>query len=1055
MPTSAPRVRVLGPVEVDAVDGAVSTLAGPTARALVAALALASPPGSSVGVEALADEVWGEGQPRHPRASVQTLVSRIRQVAGVEIIRSDAAGYAIAPDAVDLVCAQARHDDAVGLPLTDAARLTALDDALALWRGEVGGDLGDAPAADALRAASARLRDALRRERARTLDATGRAADAVPAWRALHDAQPYDDEAAAGLLASLRAAGRTSDALAVFAAHRARLRDDLGSSPGPALVAAHAALLREDAPVAGRVRIGLRSAPTPLIGRDGDLAAVATLLAEARIVTILGAGGLGKTRLAQAAAAASDADLVAVVPLAGVRTDEDVPFAIAAALGITEAATSGRLSDQAPRPDLRARVLAMIGERHTLVVLDNCEQIVAGAAAWVADVVRAAPGLRVLTTSRTPLDVSGEVVLALDPLPIADDVDAPAVRLFVERARAVRPGARLDPVVVARLCTHLDGLPLAIELAAARVRTMTPEQIEQRLGDRFAILTTGPRDAPERHRTLEAVIAWSWDLLDASAQRAWERLAVFPAGFAAEAAASVIGVPGADDVLERLVSHSLLIAADDPQTGAVRFRMLETVREFGMSRLGPDAHDDALDAVARWAVAFAAERLATAFDERVHAEIFAEHDNLVSVTRRAAASGDDATVVTVYALLVQTWLVRGSITELTSFGTVAIEAMGRVRDDAVPPDAAAVLLTGTAAFALITTRVPAARPLARLALFRRRRAPISPVFAGLADVILATRDRVSFDAAIGRLRASSDPSVAALGELVRAQATENDGDHAIALAASRRAWDIATAGGVRWLATAAASSVSELSSQVGAAADALEWFERAAEGFRVFGADEQVRQQGWVVAGNLIGLGRFDEARARFAALVEAAEVPGADREIASIGWFGLAETDRAEGDTDRSADEFARAIDTFVSGDQRNSPWYLITLGAALSAASIDGTGTPERRALWARRLRVRAIVNARVRPQLTDHPVLGTVLLGWSAWALDQPGLAEAALAALALAESCGVRQDFPSLRLDAHLARAERIAGADAVARARSAEREQPREGRAERSFTILRG
>ncbi|HAN23803.1 MAG TPA: hypothetical protein DCP95_04435, partial [Microbacterium ginsengisoli] len=197
------------------------------------------------------------------------------------------------------MCAQARHDDAVGLPLTDAARLTALDDALALWRGEVGGDLGDAPAADALRAASARLRDALRRERARTLDATGRAADAVPAWRALHDAQPYDDEAAAGLLASLRAAGRTSDALAVFAAHRARLRDDLGSSPGPALVAAHAALLREDAPVAGRVRIGLRSAPTPLIGRDGDLAAVATLLAEARIVTILGAGGLGKTRLAQ------------------------------------------------------------------------------------------------------------------------------------------------------------------------------------------------------------------------------------------------------------------------------------------------------------------------------------------------------------------------------------------------------------------------------------------------------------------------------------------------------------------------------------------------------------------------------------------------------------------------------------------------------------------------------------------------------------------------------------------------------------------------------------
>src|SRR6185437_2993181 len=196
--------------------------------------------------------------------------------------------------------------------------------------------------------------------------------------------------------------------------------------------------------------------------------------------------------------------------------------------------------------------------------------------AWTSDLLGAVASLTVLTTSRTPLAIAGEAVHPLAPLE-ADDGEGPAVRLFLERARAVRPGAALPLEAVTRICTHLDGLPLAIELAAARVRAMTPAQIEERLRDRFALLTNGDRSAPERHRTLEAVIAWSWDLLDDQARSALARLSVLPAGFSAMTAQGVLGQP-VDDILDRLVSQSLLIVSDDAE--GVRFRMLETVREY-------------------------------------------------------------------------------------------------------------------------------------------------------------------------------------------------------------------------------------------------------------------------------------------------------------------------------------------------------------------------------------------------------------------------------------------------------------------------------------------
>ena len=232
-------------------------------------------------------------------------------------------------------------------------------------------------------------------------------------------------------------------------------------------------------------------------------------------MTVLGAGGLGKTRLAQEVAGRATVPLVVVVELASVRTDDDVVLALASTLGVREASSNRRIAEGAL--DVRDRILARLEEGPALLVLDNCEHVIDGAARWAADLLASLPSLRIVATSRSPLTIGAEQVFPLEPL--ASDAAGPAVELFVERATAARPGVDLPLEVIARLCTRLDGLPLAIELAAARVRSMTVEQIESRLENRFALLAGGDRTAPERQRTLRAVIDWSWALLSADERR--------------------------------------------------------------------------------------------------------------------------------------------------------------------------------------------------------------------------------------------------------------------------------------------------------------------------------------------------------------------------------------------------------------------------------------------------------------------------------------------------------------------------------------------------------
>jgi non-specific serine/threonine protein kinase len=395
---------------------------------------------------------------------------------------------------------------------------------------------------------------------------------------------------------------------------------------------------REDEP-AGEVGTpnNLPAQATRFVGRARDVATIAHLAAAARLVTLAGPGGIGKTRLALEAAAASLDDYpdgVWLVELASLIEPSLVAGAVALAVGVRETeAMAGS-----------AALVAALGERHSLVVLDNCEHVVDACAALVGDVVRSCPGIHVLATSRQPLGVDGEAVWPVPPLSLPDPdsaegsaADSDAVALFVERARAAKPAFSpgADAAVVARICRRLEGIPLAIELAAARVRVLALEQIDARLEDRFRLLTGGDPAVAERHQTLRAAVDWSYELLDGEERALLRRMSLFPAGCTLEAAEAVCagdGVPkaGVLDAVARLVDRSLVSV--DERAGEARYRLLETIREYGAERLAEAGEEvAAARRLLVWAVELAARTTAGILGPSQRASIArleAEHDNL-------------------------------------------------------------------------------------------------------------------------------------------------------------------------------------------------------------------------------------------------------------------------------------------------------------------------------------------------------------------------------------------------------------------------------------------
>jgi predicted ATPase len=576
------QVAILGPLEVRADGGVPVAVAGSRLSDLIARLALAG--GKPVSTDALAAAVWDGDPPADVANALQTLVSRARRVlGGAASVEQSAAGYrlAVGPDDVD------------ALRFEKLIAEGAVAEALALWRGPALADAGAFAAPYALRLEKLKL-DATVTLLGRELD-VGRAAAHIAELDALTAEHPLDERLAALRMRALAAAGRQADALAAYESLRARLADELGISPGPGLRAAHLEVLRGEVPApapADRARTNLRAQLTTFVGREDEVARVGKALTAYRLVTLTGPGGAGKTRLAaEVAAGLRDSspdtapDGIWMAELASVTDPADVPRAVLGSVGLRESRLMPDRGQPVSTRDARTRLLDGLADTTALLILDNCEHLIDACAHLADTLLGRCPRLRVIATSREPLGITGESLFVVPAL--ATD---PAVRLFSDRAAAVSPQFTLDEEtlpLIADIVGRLDGLPLAIELAAARLRTMPLAEASRRLTDRFRLLTSGSRTALPRHRTLRAVVEWSWDLLTPAERRLAERLSVFPAGATPEAAAEVCGEGGelasveVDELLSSLVDTSLL----QPIDGSTRVRMLETIREYGAEKL--------------------------------------------------------------------------------------------------------------------------------------------------------------------------------------------------------------------------------------------------------------------------------------------------------------------------------------------------------------------------------------------------------------------------------------------------------------------------------------
>ena len=606
MAATAVRVSLLGPVQCRR-DGVVVPLGGARRSALLALLAARQP--HPVSRAELVDGLWGNDPPLTVVNSIQVHVSAVRRALGKGAILSHGDGYRLAElasvDAADFNRELAKGQAELSLGEVHAAART-LRAALALWQGPALADVLDTPfaAIEATRLEELRLGALSARIEADL--ALGRHHEVVPELRAVVAQAPLREELREALVRALDRCGRRAEALAACDEWRRLLRDELGLDPSPAMRALHQQLLRlPDESATDWAGSGVefpRVLPSLLdetVGRDEDLHALETLLAadSARLVTVLGPGGVGKTRLSIELAhrvGPRFRDGVVFVPLVEAEKPEDVAVTICTALGIPAA------------DDAEAALRSALPARQLLLVCDNFEHVVA-AATTITSLLRVAPGLQVLTTSRQPLNVQGERRYRLDPLRAADSAavpSSPAVDLFVMRARAVDP--EFDPAgdhlsTVRAICDRCDGLPLAIELAAARVHVLAPAELLERMHDPVAQPSSSSAGVRERHRSVRASIAWSFEGLPSAVRETVPLLSVFRGGFTVAAAGAVAGLEADEGLLhvQTLLDHSLLRRSLVSPDGH-RFELLETIRQYGRSLVSEDDLARARDRHARY-----------------------------------------------------------------------------------------------------------------------------------------------------------------------------------------------------------------------------------------------------------------------------------------------------------------------------------------------------------------------------------------------------------------------------------------------------------------------
>jgi predicted ATPase/DNA-binding SARP family transcriptional activator len=994
---------------------------GDRPQALLAALAAA---GRTVSAERLAEDVWGAEVPASPGKALQVLVSRTRSACGPGAVVREGEGYrlGLTRAAVDShlladLLAQAR-----AFFEADPAKAADLA-AEAVGLGPVAVSQ-DGPLAGVRRQGARDLAEArllLARARARTGDHAAALAALEQAW----PQNPGDEALLADLLRSEAAVRGAGAALSRYEEHRADLRDRLGAEPGAELRRVHGELLALDSPV----RDGVRYDASSLLGRDEDVRRLHSLLAGARVVSILGPGGLGKTRLAHVIGRESTAPVVHFVELVGVTSPDDLVGEVGSALGVRDSVSGRRTLTPQQRADVRARIAQHLDASPSLLILDNCEHIVAAVADLVAFLAATTRELRVLTTTRAPLAIAAEQVYPLGELETRD-----AVELFGQRATAARPDVRLEGTeeLVAEIVQRLDGLPLAIELAAAKVRVMAVADIARRLENRFALLRGGDRSAPDRHQTLLAVIDWSWNLLAERERKALRWLSVFHDGFTLAAAESVIGEEALAAVQD-LADQSLLTVIETE--GGLRYRMLETVREFGRMQLVDAGEDEAAQEAHRtWAVDYTGLYLPAlmgpAQSDAVDA-LRAEENNLADVLRQALAAEDPATTVRILAALGTYWMILGEHPRIF----VLTEAVAEVVTGWMPPDelgdAARIALSVTINNAMIGSA----------ATGEQLRATLRTIGPGNGDPRIAAQVTIMQDfeptegaAFIDRLHgfvASEDRELERAALLWLGYSLENMGDPVGAMEATQRALLLTEAADGPWSRAILHTQAGQLAMQLGRAEDAVVHAHAALPVLERLRATDDALQLRSLLALAAIWAGDLDAAEIEI-------ELLSRMRDLDSVfggrlvGYLVGAELALARGDAATgleiytSAVERVRALEFPGIPATGLEPWVLFGEATALAAFAVYApAGDREGAELFAS---ARSRVGGTLDPGFPypDFPVCGVVLFALGAWGLLHDALpAGDAVRLLVLADRFAYNRSVPTLSWEQMVARADEIA------------------------------
>lgn len=905
------RFGILGPTRAWDSGGREVAVGGPRQRALLARLLVDL---RVVGTGTLIDDLYGDQPPAGAANALQSQVSRLRKtLPDAALVEFHPSGYRLAADPEDVDAHRFGHLAGRGrqaLAAGDHARAAELlREALAQWRGAPLADVTGAPFAAARIARLEEQRLAATADRIEADLATGPPGPLVPELQELVAAHPLRERLRGQLMRALYAGGRQAEALAVFEDARRRLAGELGVDPSEELAAVHRAVLRHAPDLAAPARAGApappeRRLPAPLssfLGRDDELRRVGKLLADGRLVTITGPGGAGKTRLAVAAAERYEGE-VCLVELAPLGAAGDVPRAVLAALGLRDAGLRA-LADH-PRPATERLVAALAG-RASLLVLDNCEHVIAEAARLVDRLLRACPQLRVLATSREPFGLTGEALCPLSGLPLPPpDAEAAAARgyasvqLFADRAMDVSPRFTVDRGnldAVLRICRALDGLPLGIELAAARLRSLPVAEVAARIDDRFALLSRGSRTAQPRHRTLRAVVEWSWDLLDGSEQRLARRFTVFAGGADLRAIEAVTGLSDVLEVLAGLVDKSFI------EVDGSRYRMLETVRAFGAERLA------AAGETGRFRAAHAAYFLDLAWAADPHlrraeqvewlGRLDPERENFHAGLRSALDGGDLGTALELVAALSSYWWLRGLRTEAAGCAGKVLDQLGSQPPPGRYEEYALCLLTAAMGGTADPARLPAMESPAWIMrrLAGPPRQPVIFVLSALAGGPPGDGQDAGVLAEQQRLL-DADPWSRALTPLGLGYIRLWAGELAGAEPAFVEALGAYRALGERWGMTSALAALAEVAQRRGDRIQSVAMIDEALRLAAEIDAWPDISDLLRLRADGGIRAGEWDAAQADYEQALAAARRAGAPESVAGA-RHGLAEVARLRGD--------------------------------------------------------------------------------------------------------------------------------------------------------------